>query len=88
MLDLQDQVPYPDLINKFSSLASEFSGIQTALRRSGTRGHEDFGHMLKMNLAVPQMVSMMPDPNLQVILSSFSGSRCYVLFSISYSLVQ
>lgn len=66
-LDLQEQVLWPDMINQFSSLASEFSAIQAILKKSAIpSGAEDNGLLLKSHLIVPQRVSLEPDTYLQV----------------------
>uniref|UniRef100_A0A915E904 Uncharacterized protein n=1 Tax=Ditylenchus dipsaci TaxID=166011 RepID=A0A915E904_9BILA len=47
-LEAQDQVSYPDMISKFSSLASEFSALQLAIKKSALpSGVEDNGNLLK-----------------------------------------
>ncbi|KAI1728777.1 mediator of RNA polymerase II transcription complex subunit 8 domain-containing protein [Ditylenchus destructor] len=54
-LDMQEHASYPDMISKYSSLASEFSALQTALRKSALpAGNEDNGTYLKSHLMVPQ----------------------------------
>ncbi|KAI1721773.1 mediator of RNA polymerase II transcription complex subunit 8 domain-containing protein [Ditylenchus destructor] len=67
-LEMQEHALYPDMISKYSSLASEFSALQTALRKSALpAGNEDNGTFLKSHLMVPQRVSLDPDPYLQNI---------------------
>lgn len=68
-LDLQDNVSYQDTINKYSALASDFSAIQTVLKKSALSvSAEDNSQLLKTNLMVPQQVSLLPDQELQVLL--------------------
>lgn len=71
-LDLQDKVSYQNIINKYSALASDFSTIQTALKKSAfSVSTEDHGQLLKTNLIVPQQVSLLPDQELQVFYNFF-----------------
>ncbi|CAD5209992.1 unnamed protein product [Bursaphelenchus xylophilus] len=68
MLEMQDRVPYPELLDQFASLAGSFTEIQNAMRKGALpSAPEDGGLLLKNNVLVPTIVSMEEDKNLETI---------------------
>ncbi|CAD5233465.1 unnamed protein product [Bursaphelenchus xylophilus] len=67
-LEMQDRVPYPELLDQFASLACSFTTIQNAMKKGALpSAPEDGGLLLKNNVLVPTMVSMEEDANLETI---------------------
>ncbi|CAD5206815.1 unnamed protein product [Bursaphelenchus okinawaensis] len=65
MLEMQDRVPYPDLLDQFAALAGSFTEIQNIMKKGALpSAAEDGGLLLKNNVLVPTFVSMEPDDNL------------------------
>uniref|UniRef100_A0A914UQ14 Mediator of RNA polymerase II transcription subunit 8 n=1 Tax=Plectus sambesii TaxID=2011161 RepID=A0A914UQ14_9BILA len=67
MLDFQDKVRWPEMLDKFATLANDMTQLQNTLRRSGlpTVGKDDYGILLKSHLVVPSRLSLDIDPALQ-----------------------
>ncbi|CAJ0580195.1 unnamed protein product, partial [Mesorhabditis spiculigera] len=72
LLNQEESVPYPDMLEKFTSVVSTFSQLQTSFRRSGipTLSQEDHGLILRTNVLVPQLLSLEPNPQLQETLEN------------------
>lgn len=67
-LEMQEQVNWPDMVQKFCSLSSMFTSLQNLLKKSGI-DLEDNLKLLKMTQLVPQVVSLEPDQTLQELTS-------------------
>ncbi|KAK0401186.1 hypothetical protein QR680_015634 [Steinernema hermaphroditum] len=65
LLDQNDKLQWPDMFNKFSSLASGMQQVQMLMKKSAiTAGIEDQGAFLRQHLVVPQKLVPEIDPQL------------------------
>jgi hypothetical protein len=70
MLELQDRVHFPELLDLLSNLACSFSYIQDQMKKSCVqKQNEDNGLLMKSHLLVPNFISLEEDPKLLVGLS-------------------
>uniref|UniRef100_A0A0K0DZ53 Mediator of RNA polymerase II transcription subunit 8 n=1 Tax=Strongyloides stercoralis TaxID=6248 RepID=A0A0K0DZ53_STRER len=75
LLDLQQNVPFEDLMGLFTSLANAMAQMQTLLKRSAlTASQDDSGAFLRSHLLVPQAISL--DLN-QLLLQKTEGRIPY-----------
>uniref|UniRef100_A0A0N5A1G4 Mediator of RNA polymerase II transcription subunit 8 n=1 Tax=Parastrongyloides trichosuri TaxID=131310 RepID=A0A0N5A1G4_PARTI len=59
LLDLQQNVPFEDLMGLFTSLANAMTQMQMLLKRSAlTASQDDCGSFLRSHLLVPQSISL------------------------------
>ncbi|PAV76057.1 hypothetical protein WR25_02863 [Diploscapter pachys] len=66
MLNREDKVHWPDMLEKYSSLAALMSQLQIALRRNALpSGEENSGQLLRSNVFVPLRLQLEPDPRLE-----------------------
>ncbi|CAJ0932312.1 unnamed protein product, partial [Mesorhabditis belari] len=66
LLDLQENAPWLDMLEKYSAIAANMSQLQASFRKSGISGiQEDNGKVMRSNVIVPQLLTMEVNPELQ-----------------------
>ncbi|GMT15181.1 hypothetical protein PFISCL1PPCAC_6478, partial [Pristionchus fissidentatus] len=65
LLDMQSKAPWPEMLDKMSSLGAVMAQLQSMLHKTQMQGRDDPVQHLKTHLIVPQMLSMDVDPRLQ-----------------------
>jgi len=70
LLNMDDKVPWPEMLDKLATLAHSYSQLQTAMHRKSSTlsaGSEDLGSLLRSHVILPQQLSIDIDSVLEQV---------------------